>query len=72
VNKSQVRLGPKQRLALIAQQIRENPESDEHWKQAGIESVEVVRDCVLWHKKRGRDSRQVIDKMLRILGAITG
>jgi hypothetical protein len=68
---SPVRLGPKQRLALVAQQIRENPECDAHWAEAAVLTAEVVRDCVLWHKKRGRDPREVIDKMLRVLGAIT-
>jgi hypothetical protein len=61
----------KQRLAEIAKQISADPECDAHWQQAGVETVAVIRECVLWHKQRGRDPLQVMDKMLRVLDAIT-
>jgi hypothetical protein len=60
----------KDRLRKIVEQISADPKCDALWKQAGLEAVNVVRECVEWHTQRGRDPRQVTKKMLRVIDAI--
>jgi hypothetical protein len=64
-------MSSKRHIAVIADKIRANPECEALWDDLGRAAVQVVRDCVTWHKQKGKDPREVIQKMQRVVGAIT-